>query len=157
MTAQMKIREFRIGDEPDLHKVFLSAIHEVAIRDYSPEQVAAWAPSSLDPDLWANRMRGIAPFVVEHEGKPIAYADVQPSGYIDHFFVSGPFVRKGVGSQLMTRIHDEAALKGIRLLTSDVSLTAQPFFRHWGFSIVEERQAGMRGVVVPNARMKKEL
>ncbi len=85
----MIVREFRIGDEPDLHKVFLSAIHEVAIRDYSPEQVAAWAPATLDPNLWADRMRGIAPFVVEHEGKPIAYADVQSDGYIDHFFVCG--------------------------------------------------------------------
>lgn len=102
-------------------------------------------------------MRRIAPFVVEHEGKPVAYADLQPSGYIDHFFVSGPFVRKGVGSKLMTRIHEEAALKGIHLLTSDVSLTAQPFFNYWGFSIVEERHVVRRGVVIPNAFMKKEL
>lgn len=157
MAAQMIIREFRIGDEPDLHQVFLSAVHEVAIRDYSLEQVAAWAPRSVDPDLWADRMRGIAPFVAEHEGKPVAYADVQPSGYIDHFFVSGPFARKGVGSRLMARIHEEATLKGMRLLTSDVSRTAQPFFEYWGFSIIEERHVVRRGVVIPNAFMKKEL
>jgi putative acetyltransferase len=84
----MLIREFRIGDEPGLHQVFLSAIHEIAIRDYTLEQVNAWAPRSLDPTLWADRMRGIAPFVVEHEGRPVAYADVQDNGYIDHFFVS---------------------------------------------------------------------
>jgi len=106
----MIVREFRIGDEPDLHKVFLSAVHEIAIRDYSPEQVGAWAPASVDPDLWADLMRGIAPFVAENGGKPVAYAYVQPSGYIDHFFVSAPFARKGVGSRLMTRIHEEAAL-----------------------------------------------
>jgi putative acetyltransferase len=153
----VQIREFRIGDEPALHQVFLSAIHGIAINDYTPEQVNAWAPRSLDPVLWAERMRGIAPFVVEHEGKPIAYADIQPDGYIDHFFVSAPFARQGVGSKLMGRIHDEAAAKRISVLTSDVSRTAQPFFKHWGFSIVEEREPVMRGVVIPNALMSKGL
>jgi putative acetyltransferase len=151
------IRAFRVGDEPELHQVFLSAIHGIAIKDYTPEQVNAWAPESLDPALWADRMQGIAPFVVEHDGKPIAYADIQPSGYIDHFFVSALFARRGIGSMLMRRLHDEAALKDIQVLTSDVSRTAQPLFKHWGFSIVEGRQPVRRGVVIPNALMKKEL
>jgi hypothetical protein len=89
-TAKVLIRDFRVGDEPDLHQVFLSAIHRIAIDDCTPEQVNAWAPRTLDPVLWADRVRGIAPFVMEHEGKPIAYADIQPDGYIDHFFVSAP-------------------------------------------------------------------
>ncbi len=153
----MLIRTFRVGDEPGLHEVFHSAIHDIAIKDYTAEQVNAWAPESLDPALWADRMRGIAPFVVELDGRPIAYADIQPSGYIDHFFVSARFARQGVGSKLMRRLHDEAAAKGMHLLTSNVSLTAQPFFKHWGFSIVEERQPVVRGVVIPNALMKKEV
>jgi putative acetyltransferase len=108
----MLIRAFRVGDEPDLHQVFLSAIYGIAIKDYWPEQVAAWAPRSVGPDLWADRMRGI--------GRPVACADVQQ-------------------------------------MTSDVSRTAQPFFKFWGFSIVEERQVIRRGVVIPNTFMKKEL
>jgi putative acetyltransferase len=62
-----------------------------------------------------------------------------------------------VRSQLMHRIHEEATVKGIRVLTSDVSRTAQPFFKHWGFEVMEERRPVMRGVVIPNALMKKEL
>jgi putative acetyltransferase len=102
-------------------------------------------------------MRGIAPFVVEQDGKLIAYADIQASGYIDHFFVSALFARQGIGSKLMRRIHDEAAVKRIPTLWSDVSRTAQPFFERWGFTAVEEREPIVRGVVIPNARMKKEL
>jgi putative acetyltransferase len=151
----MLIRPFRVGDEPDLLKVFHSAIHGLIISDYTPEQVNAWA--SVNPAHWANRMRGISPFVVEHDGKPIAYADVQPSGYIDHFYVSAVFARQGVGSKLMHRLHAEAVVKDIHVFTSDVSRTAQPFFKHWGFSIVEERHPTVRGVVIPNALMKKEL
>ena len=57
----------------------------------------------------------------------------------------------------MRRLHNEAAMKGMQVLTSVVSRTAQPFFKHWGFSIVEERQPVIRGIVIPNALMKKEL
>ena len=153
----MFIRDFRLGDEPALHQVFLSAIHGLAIRDYTQEQINAWAPKDLDPELWARRMQGIAPFVMEHEGTPIAYADVQENGYIDHFFVSAPFGRQGVGSQLMRRIHERAALKGMSLLTSEVSRTAQPFFKKFGFVTVVERTPVIRGIEVPNASMAKRL
>jgi putative acetyltransferase len=153
----MLVRNFQIGDEAALHQVFISAIHGIAIKDYTLEQVEAWAPRNLDPVLWADRMRGIAPFVAELDGKIIAYADIQCSGYIDHFFVSVPFARQKVGSKLMRRIHEEAIIKGIRELTSDVSRTAQPFFKHWGFEVVEERRPVMRGLVIPNALMKKTI
>jgi putative acetyltransferase len=43
------------------------------------------------------------------------------------------------------------------VLTSDVSRTAQPFFKHRGFDVIEERRPVMRSVVIPNALMKKEL
>ena len=154
----MNIREFRIGDEPALHAVFHSAIHEIACKDYTAEQIEAWAPDSLGLEQWTNKMREIRPFVVENDpGRIVAYADVQPNGYIDHFFVSGAHARRGIGTLLMKRLHDVADEKGILALTADVSRTAQPFFRKFGFSVIEERAPLVRGVVVPNALMRKEL
>lgn len=153
----MLIRAFRVGDEQDLYQVFRSSIHGLAMKDYTLEQLNAWAPETVDLSRWRDRMQKIAPFVAEHYGRPIAYADLQPSGYVDHFYVSAPFARRGIGSMLMNRIHDEAAVKGISVLSSDVSRTALAFFEYWGFAIVEERQAIVGGVVLPNMRMKKQL
>jgi hypothetical protein len=39
-------------------------------------------------------MQGIRPFVAEDEGHIVGYADIQPSGYIDHFFVAGGHARR---------------------------------------------------------------
>lgn len=153
----MNIRRFKIGDEPALFGIYHSAIHMVASQHYSHEQVMAWAPDKLDADLWRDRMRGIDPFVVEADGEPIGYADVQANGYIDHFFVSGRHQRLGIGAMLMQRIHDEAALLGVHELTADVSRTAEPFFARYGFTVVERRQPERRGVVIPNALMRKNL
>jgi putative acetyltransferase len=153
----MLIRPFRLGDETALHAVFLSAVHGLASKDYTAEQIQAWAPQDIDQELWAHRMQGIAPFVVEVSGNIIAYADIQSSGYIDHFFVAAAYARKGVGSMLMNHLRKVASERAITVLTSDVSLTAQPFFEKFGFVVVEKRAPVRRGVVLANAFMRCEL
>ena len=153
----LRIRRFSSGDETVLMRVFASAVHQVAARDYSPEQVDAWAPPDMDADLWAARMRHIQPFVAVWGGEIVGYADVQPNGYSNHFFVSGAHTRRGIGSRLMSRIHDEARSLGLCTLTADVSLTAEPFFADHGFNVVERQWPVCRGVTLQNARMRKDL
>jgi putative acetyltransferase len=153
----MHIRRVVIGEEPALFGIYHSAIHLVASRDYTAEQIEAWAPMDLDRDLWANRMRGINPFVAEMDGLPVGYADIQENGYIDHFFVSGRHPRQGIGRALMNVIETEALRLGITELTSDVSRTAQPFFERFGFVVIERRVPVIRGVQVPNALMRKVM
>jgi GNAT superfamily N-acetyltransferase len=84
-------------------------------------------------------------------------ADVQSNGYIDHFFVTASCARQGVGTLLMHHLHAVARARSIPVLTSDVSRTAQPFFARFGFAVIEQKEAVIRGVVVPNAHMRKEL
>lgn len=153
----VKIRSFRPGDEPALFRVYFTSIHQIAARDYSPEQIAAWAPADFDTDLWAARVRKLDPFVVELDNQIVGYADIQPDGYIDHFYVSGFHARQGIGTLLMGRIHEEAAMLGTTALTSNVSKTAEPFFARHGFQVVERHFPVCRGVVLENALMRKGL
>ena len=97
------------------------------------------------------------PVVVEFDTEIVGYADVQPDGYVDHFFVAGSHPRQGIRTRLMTRIHDEARSLGLTELTSNVSKTAEPFFALHGFHVVERRFPVLRGVTLQNALMRKEL
>ncbi|ROZ63919.1 GNAT family N-acetyltransferase [Ramlibacter sp. WS9] len=153
----MLVRRYREGEEPALFAVYYSAIHFVASRDYTPDQIEAWAPRDLDSRLWEARIRGINPFVAELDGTVVAYADIQASGYIDHFFVSGAYPRCGFGTMLMTRILKEARCLGLSEVTSDVSRTAQGFYERFGFRVVEHRNPVLRGVTIPNALMRLDL
>lgn len=153
----MEIRQFKNGDEVGLFRVFLSAVRDIASRDYTPEQIEAWAPADIDQELWASHMRALRPFVVVIEGEIAGYADIQLNGYIDHFFVSGIHPKQGVGTTLMNRIHEEAKLLGIGELTSDVSKTAEPFFVRHGFYVVKRQFPIRRGVTLQNALMRKDL
>jgi putative acetyltransferase len=153
----MELRAFSPVDAPALYEVFFSAIHRMASVDYNPEQIAAWAPASVDLDSWTARLTRLNPLVVEAEGKPIAYAALQSDGHVDDFYVSAEWIRRGVGSMLMRRVLAIAEERGIATLYSDVSVTAQAFFGKFGFRVIEQRMPIVRGVAMPNARMVKSL
>jgi putative acetyltransferase len=153
----MKIRRFARGDEQALFRVFLTAVHVVAAKDYSPEQIAAWEPADFDATVWALRVQRTRPFVAELDEEIVGFADLQPTGYIDQFFVSGLYPRRGIGSMLMAHIHQEAEALGLNELTSDVSKTAEPFFLRHGFHVLERRFPVRHGVVLENALMRKVL
>lgn len=155
MSTLVHIRRYREGEETALFEIYYSAIHLIASRDYTPEQVEAWATRSLDPELWRRKIRDINPFVAEADGQLVGYADLQANGYIDHFFVSGARPRKGIGAQLMRYLLNEAQRFGLAELTSDVSRTALPFYERFGFYVVEQRSRELRGVVIPNALMRR--
>lgn len=156
MSSAAYIRRYQPGDEAALFDVHYSAIHVVASRDYSVEQIEAWAPRDLDPIVWRERIQRINPYVVESDGRVVAYADLQPNGYIDQFFVSGRHPRRGCGALLMNHLLSEARKCGLCELTSDVSRTAQGFFERFGFRVIEQRFPMRRGIVLPNALMRLE-
>lgn len=153
----MQIRRFRPGDEAALFQVFFSAVHSVASRDYSPEQIKAWVPADLDQALWAQRIQALKPFVLELGGQVVAYADLQHKGYIDHFYVAATHPRQGLGTHLMTHLLAEAKSLGLENLTADVSVTAEPFFARHGFTVLERRFPVRRGVTLANALMCRRV
>jgi putative acetyltransferase len=151
------LRDFQAGDEPALRAVFVSAVHGTARRDYSQLQVDTWAPREYDAQAWADRVRGIAPFVALVDDAIVGYADVQPGGFIDHFYVAATASGQGVGGALMRRLLARAEELGLAELTSHVSITAQPFFAHFGYEVVEVCMFDVRGVEMRNATMRKGL
>ena len=154
----VRVRDFRADDTGEaavLRDVFFSSVHALACRDYSPAQLAAWAPLVYDHAAWAERLRSNRPFVAEIGGVPVGFADLQDAGYIDQFFVAAAYAGRGVGQALMARLLEDAARRGIGALWANVSLRAEAFFAGHGF-VVETRQVVERdGVALRNARMRR--
>lgn len=135
----------------------MSSVHELASGFYTKEQLDAWAPSAYDEQRWAEKIAALRPFVAVVDGRVAGYADLQDSGYIDHFFVEGPFAGRGVGTALMARIHEAAAERVIPTLSADVSLAAESFFSRHGFSVAKRQSVVTRGVSMDNSFMVKQL
>lgn len=153
----VQIRPFRPDDAPALFAIFYSAVHELTCDAYTPAQRDAWAPADFPASQWAARLVRLQPLVVELDAHPVAYADVQADGLIDHFFVAAGLARRGLGQQLMLRLHEEAARRGLCRLYADVSLSAQPFFARQGFLLLRRNSVLVRGERLVNLRMQKTL
>ena len=156
----MHIRYYAPGEETALLSIFQSSVRGQASRDYTPEQIDAWAPRELPPGYlqqWLERIASNRPWVVDVDGRLAAFADLQASGYIDQFFVATEYAGQGIGKALMQHLHGVAAAQGITRLHAHVSLTAQPFFARCGFAVEEEQLPVVRGVALRNAVMGKTL
>jgi putative acetyltransferase len=153
----LTLREYRPQDAEQLRGVFHAAVRAIGPEDYSAAQLAAWAPELWLRHEWQERMDLRSPFVLEEAGAIVGYADLQPSGYVDHFFVHPGWQRRGGGALLMQAIHRKAAALWLARLFADVSLTARPFFETWGFSVIREQVVGVRGAELKNFRMEKAL
>ncbi|CDT82542.1 putative Acyl-CoA N-acyltransferase [Vibrio coralliirubri] len=151
----VRIRNYRASDDQALWEIFFHTVRNVNVRDYSQQQVEAWAPSSFDFALWQKRMNGLQPFVAELDGCVVGYTDLQPNGLIDHFFCHHEYQGKGVGKALMEHVFTVGQVRGVSRYFSEVSITARPFYEHLGFKVVNEQEVEMRGVKLTNYVMEK--
>ncbi|ARR44264.1 GNAT family N-acetyltransferase [Vibrio campbellii] len=151
------IRDFQEEDAPTLWALFFNTVRNVNRRDYTEQQVKAWAQEGFDSQLWLKKMISIQPFVAELDGVIVGYSDVQPSGLVDHFFCHHEYQGQGVGRALMTHVLKQAEAKGLNRIYSEVSITARPFYEHMGFTVVNEQQIEVRGATLTNYVMEKHL
>jgi GNAT superfamily N-acetyltransferase len=151
------IRPATPADASAIATLFHRTIRLVNSRDYSPAQVAAWAGTAPDPVKWRGRQATRFTLVDEADGILRGFAELQPGGHLDTFYVSAEHQRQGVGAALLRRIESEAAAQGAREMTTEASVTALPFFLARGWSVEAEQQVRHHGETFRNFRMTRQL
>ena len=153
----MNVRKYLPGEEEYIWNIFYNTIHNINTQDYSIEQLEAWAPIDLDESVRVNKIIQINPYVVVIDSIIVAYADLQENGYIDHFYCHHDYQRQGIGSVLYSHIEQVAKSENISMLSSDVSITAKPFFESKGFIVTKKQFLEMRGQKLTNFKMTKKM
>jgi putative acetyltransferase len=153
----MEIRRFETTDTLALIELFRETVHTVCRKDYSQEQLDAWAPQNTDVAKWTSRLNESHAIVATRDGVIIGFSNLNSDDYIDMFFVAAAFQSKGVGKKMYAALEGEAIRKGVTRLYSDVSLTARKFFFSMGFAIEREYSKQVDKVTFPNAIMVKQL
>lgn len=133
--------------------IYRRSIHEVACRDYSPEQLAAWAPAELDMRAWSERLAAGGVVVEERAGRLAGFIRIDAQGHVDLLFVHPDYQRQGIALRLFQAVDEWAIESGISQMTADVSLTARPFFERVGFQVLTPQVVERNGVELTNFRM----
>ena len=153
----MLIRLFQKQDSDRIAQLFHDTVHEVNIRDYSPEQVKAWSPNDLHFIDWAELCTKMFTYVAEEEGEIIGFGQLEAEGHINCFYCHKDYQRCGVGTRLYREIEAKALELSIEHLFVEASITARAFFKSRGFSVVKEQQVIRRGEKFTNFVMEKSL
>jgi putative acetyltransferase len=158
MEGVMRVRQATASDAAEVTRIFYDTIHRVNARDYSPEQLRAWAPRQPDPLVWAeNRLTTRMTFVAEDRGAVLGFAELDRRGLIDCFYCHHNHQRCGIGSLILSAIEGTAISLGLSRLTTASSITARPFFVAHGFVAVKAQTVTRRNIELPNFMMEKNL
>ena len=150
--TRFTLRPYREEDCPALAALFYDTVHTVNAADYTEEQLRAWATGDVDLAAW-NASFLARTTVVAVEGETIAgFGDIAADGYLDRLFVHRDCQREGIGAAICDALERAASAETI---TTDASITAQPFFERRGYRVVQPQTVYRQGVALTNYRMEK--
>ncbi len=148
----MNIRKYELSDCEALAKLFYDTVHSVNIKDYTMEQVSAWATGEVDLTAWDKSFSAHYTVVAEYDGVIVGFGDIAENGYLDRLYVHKDHQHKGIGTSICNEL--ESAVNSSEF-TVQASITAKRFFESRGYTVVKEQQVVRRGVSLKNFYMKK--
>lgn len=151
------IRKGNLQDLPEMLLLFQDTIIAICSQDYNTAQLEAWKSGSENKERWQNVMNEQDVFIAESENKIVGFCTLAQGNYIDLLFVHKDYQHLGIASKLYELIEKEALDQNPKILTADVSKTAQPFFERINFKVIQEQIVNVKGVDLINYKMEKRL
>lgn len=161
MKLNILVRKIKNDEVDACITLFQETVHCVNVKDYTIEQLNAWAPLG-EPHLvdnhsyWESLLKNIS-YVAEYNNSIVGFGDLTREGYLDRLFIHKDFQNYGVATAIVNNLEEEAKKHGIKEITTHASITAKSFFEKRGFVVVKEQQWPIRGVKLTNFVMKKLL
>ena len=158
LAEDIRTRRAELKDIPELNSLFKSTVLTVNAQDYTAAEVADWASCGDIAGHWDelfSHLHFIA--ATDCKGRIIGFSAVSRDGYLYSLFVHKDWQSKGIGTLLLSEAEKTATAYGARQMTSDVSITARPFFEKRGYAMTKEQKAKANRLHLTNYRMEKTL
>ena len=157
MKADFIIRAALQSDAVELKKLFQNTVLAINRRDYSQAEVEDWASCGDDlsniEDMIKTHYFIVA---VNQQSEIVGFSSITPQGYLHSMFVHNDFQGEGIATILLNEIEQYAITNGIMRITSEVSLTARPFFEKKGYIVEEEQKRKANQLSLTNFWMAKQ-
>lgn len=153
----MHIQTYSADKAREIADLFHQAVHAISPAIHSPEQKEAWAPSPVDHERWAERLKRKQPWIALIDGRVAGFMELDADGHIDCAYTHPDFQRRGVASALYAQLLAQARARNLTRLYVEASLVAKPFFERQGFAVIRKNEVQRNGVVLVNFSMEKTL
>lgn len=146
------LRLYRPADLPQIAKLFYDTVHTVNAKDYTPEQLEAWADGKIDVAAWDESFQRHYTIVVEKDGMIVGFGDIDlQKSYLDKLYIHKDHQRQGIANHICNELEKATA---IRPITVHASVTAKPFFEERGYTAIKKQEVERKGIKLTNYVMK---
>lgn len=167
---RIRLREAEQEDILKMADLFRDTVKTVNAADYTTEETADWAACGEEKEHWETLLERLHFVVAEvvngrsnrsvqeartDGGEMVGFASISDEGYLHSMFVHKNFQRCGVATVLLHSMEEYAASLGIPEITSEVSITARPFFENEGYRVVCRQKRRAKHLELENFVMKK--
>ena len=158
MKVNFTIKVAQQSDIVEIKEVFKNTVLEINRRDYSQAEVEDWASCGNDLSK-IGEMINTHYFIVavNQQSEIVGFSSITHQGYLHSMFVRKDFQGKGIATLLLDDIERFAKENGIIKITSEVSITARPFFEKWGYTVEIEQKRKANQLCLTNYWMAKIL
>lgn len=153
----MNFRKATLSDLKEMQELYVNTIRFVCQKEYNPQQIDVWISGINNTDRWIEVIRTQFVLLALIENKIVGYGTLKEANYIDFFYIHKDFQRQGIAAAILTRLEFEAQKRNSKTITSDISITAKPFFEKKGFIAKAEQKNIKEGVELINYKMEKNL
>ena len=123
----MILRSYQKGDCPALVRLFQQTVHRVNAADYSPEQLAAWAPEDVDLAAWEASFLAHDTLIAEEDGEIWGFSDLGEQGYLDRLYVRWDRQGRRVATTLCDALEELARQHHIQMPMDQLLVKAEAF------------------------------
>ncbi|WP_031388931.1 GNAT family N-acetyltransferase [Kineothrix alysoides] len=149
----MIIRKYVATDCKAISELFYNTVHCVNAKDYTHEQLNAWATGNIDLEKWDASFQAHCAVVAIEDDIIVGFGDIDSSGYLDRLYVHKNYQGKGIASAICDELEQSANAENF---STHASITAKPFFEKRGYSVLKKQQVEQNGILLTNYIMTKK-
>ena len=134
MCQPILTTSYQLVDCKEVTELFYNTVHIVNAKDYTKEQLDAWATGQVDLGKWDRSLQEHYSIVVVDNKIIAGFGDIDKDGCLDRLFVHADYQGKGIATAICNQL--EQAVEG--KVTTHASITAKPFFEKRGYEVIKK-------------------
>lgn len=159
------IRKAIPKDAEGIHQAHMKSIQEICSKDYSVNEILAWGHRPYLEDQQVEEIKNDLVWVIEDNGSIEGYGhlmlfekDGLMRGHILGLYLTPKVVGRSFGKAIVDLMMEEIKSANVKLVTLESTITAQNFYRKFGFvNAGQETTVQIGGTPIRCYPMKMEL
>lgn len=134
--TKLILRVYKPADCKALTELFYETVHSVNTKDYTKEQVDAWADGNVDLEKWNQSFLEHYTVIAEEENGITGFGDISDTGYLDRLYVHKAYQHQGIASAICDELEHYADQNVVETLASN--RRQDRFLNPEGYMVIQE-------------------